>query len=90
MLNNAKGLYAILDRVTGLFGAPFMQYNHATAKRYFQYLMEQSQMVASDCALYCVGEYDEQEGVIVPKTPAEFVCNYEKEVIKDGKKKSSK
>lgn len=85
-----KGLYSILDRVTGLFGAPFMQYNHATAKRYFQYIMEQSLMVASDCALYCVGEYNEQTGEVVPKTPAEFVCNYEKEVVKDVKKKSSK
>lgn len=90
MYDNNKGLYAILDRVTGLFSAPFMQYNNATAKRYFQYIMEQSQMVASDCALYFVGEFDEKEGVIFPKTPAEFVCNYEKEVIKDGKKKSSK
>lgn len=90
MLNNNKLLFAILDRVTGLFGAPFMQYNDATAKRYFDYIMQQSQMVACDCALYCVGEYDEQTGEIIPKTPAEFVCNFEEKVAKNGKKKSSK
>ena len=85
-----KGLYAILDRVTGLFGQPFMQYNHSTAKRYFDYIMQQSQMVASDCVLYCVGEYNEQTGEIVPKTPTEFVCNYEEKVATNGKKKSKK
>lgn len=88
MLNKDNGLYAIFDRVSGVFSAPFMQFNEATAVRYFNYLCGNAEMVAKDSVLYKVGTYDEMQGVITPITPAQFVMAYEPEVKTNGKKKA--
>lgn len=87
MLNKDNELYAILDRVSGVFSAPFMQFNEATAIRYFNYICSNAEMVATDSVLYKLGTYDEMQGVITPITPAQFVMAYEPEVKNDGKKK---
>ncbi len=87
MLNKDNELYVILDRVSGVFSAPFMQYNEATAVRYFNYICGNAEMVGKDSVLYKVGTYDEMQGVITPITPAQFVMAYESEVKTNGKKK---
>lgn len=88
MMSKENGLYAILDRVTGVFSAPILQFNEATAVRYFNYLCGNAEMVASDSVLYKVGVYDEMQGIITPITPAQFVTAYEAEVKSNGKKKT--
>lgn len=69
------GMYAIFDKVAGVYSEPFLAVNCGTAVRRFQWQMEQSTMVAGDCALYMVGEFNVDTAVIVPCVT--FVCNYE-------------
>lgn len=71
-------LYSIYDKVAGVFSEPFLGVNDNTAKRRFIYQMQNSAMVAGDCALYKVGEFSTDDGKIVQIT-VEFLCNFEKE-----------
>ncbi len=68
-------MYSIFDKVAGVYSEPFLAVNGATAVRRFQWQMQQSTMVAGDCALYKVGEFNVDTGSIVPCVT--FVCNYE-------------
>lgn len=68
-------MYSIFDKVAGMYSEPFLALNEATAVRRFQWQMQQSTMVAGDCALYKVGAFDVDTGVINPCVT--FVCNYE-------------
>lgn len=69
------GLYSIYDKVTGVYGEPFVAVNKQTAIRRFQYLMSQSKMVADDCSLYYLGSYNIDTAVI--ESSVEFVVNSE-------------
>lgn len=68
-------MYSIFDKVAGVYSEPFLAVNEATAVRRFQWQMEQSTMVAGDCALYRVGYFNVYTGAIDPCVT--FVCNYE-------------
>lgn len=68
-------MYSIYDKVTHNFSEPFLAINEDTAVRRFNYVMSNSKMVATDCQLFKVGEFDSENGAINPKV--EFVCNYE-------------
>lgn len=68
-------MYSIFDKIAGMYSEPFLAVNGATAQRRFQWQMQQSTMVAGDCALYKVGDFDVDTGKIVPCVT--FVCNYE-------------
>lgn len=74
-------IYAIFDRVAGLFGEPFYTVSDELAIRRFNYLMGSSPMVASDCDLFRVGSYDSESGLIAPvdseSSKPVFVCRYE-------------
>lgn len=68
-------MYSIFDKVAGTYSEPFLSVNEATAIRRFNWQLSQSVMVAGDCALYKVGEFDLDTGAITPCVT--FVCNYE-------------
>lgn len=69
-------IYAIYDRVSGAYGAPQLMVNEGTARRWFNYTMQNSGMIAADCALYRLGSYDTDTGFIVVLPMPEFICNF--------------
>ena len=70
-------VYAIYDRVSGEYGDIWLAKKQALAVRRFNYMMSNAQMVSSDCALYELGLYDSDFGVIDSYDKPKFVCNYE-------------
>lgn len=69
-------LYSIYDRVSGVYGAPFVQIKEDQAIRQFNYLMNNSPMVRDDCELYYLGSFEEDSGLIFPETKPVFVVKY--------------
>ena len=67
-------LYAIKDTVAGVFGTPYLASSVGLAVRQFRYMMKNAPMVANDCALYCLGGYEQETGVITPEVT--FIENY--------------
>ncbi len=67
-------LYSIKDTVAGVFGTPFLASSVGLAVRQFRYMMKNAPMVANDCALYCLGGYEQETGVITPEVT--FIENY--------------
>lgn len=74
---NVSKLYAIRDRVAGLYGEPWVSPRDELAVRRFDYIMSNAPMVADDCELYKVGFYDNTSGKIFPIEP-DFVIKYDK------------
>lgn len=70
-------VFAIYDRLAGVYGDPFIAKNYALAKRRFDYIMSNSSMVAKDCTLYSLAEYDVETGRIVGYDNPNFCCNYQ-------------
>lgn len=81
------GMYAVYDRVAGRYGEPFLVNKEELAVRRFDYLMANSPMVASDCELYKLGDFDMVQGAIVPCNKPVFVVKFNakrSEVFKNG------
>lgn len=70
-------MYSIYDRVVGLYGEPFYSVNCDSAKRRFFYLMNNAQMVSSDCDLYFLGSFDNTLGKIDSLDSPKFICRFE-------------
>ena len=70
-------VYSIYDRVSGEYGDIWLAKKDALAVRRFYYMMSNAQMVSADCALYELGVYDSEVGVINGYDKPKFVCNYE-------------
>lgn len=81
------GLYSYFDRKAHWYGAPFTAVNNDVAVRSFAGLIQDSpaRAVIYDTELYKVGEFDGENGVIVP-CQIEFICDYYKasELLKGG------
>lgn len=71
-------IYSIYDRKAKIYSEPFLAQNNAVAQRRFQFLMQNSQMIADDCELHYLGTFDNSTGVIGSVEP-DFVCNFEVE-----------
>lgn len=69
-------IYSVFDRVSGIFGEPFYMLKDELAIRRFNYVMQNSQMVALDCDLYKLGTYDCEHGIINSCQPV-FIKRYE-------------
>lgn len=67
------GIYAIFDRVAGIYGDIFVAQKKELAIRKFRYLLQNSPMVASDCDLFLLASYDTETGVVTPCANPEFV-----------------
>lgn len=72
------GIYSIYDRVSGCYGEPYYSVNEGVAVRRFKYICDNADMVAPDCSLYKLGDFDNVTGDIVPIKPV-FICNSEVE-----------
>lgn len=70
-------IYSIRDRIVGEYGALSVFCNDEQAKRNFDYVMSNSPMVARDCELYYLGEYNPDSGLITPLPAPEFICFFE-------------
>ena len=58
-------LYSIYDTIAQVFNKPFTEFNDESAKRAFQQSSEK-QAYINDYALYHLGEYNDNDGTIVP------------------------
>lgn len=67
-------LYTIYDRVTNVFGDVFVAANDDDAFRKVAYSMRQNPYI-DDLALYHLGQYNVDEGCIIPVQKAVFLCN---------------
>lgn len=65
--------YSIYDRVAGVYSEPFLAKRKELAVRKFRYLLQNTPMVASDCDLFCLGEFDTETGLIKAFDKPEFV-----------------
>lgn len=81
------GLYSYFDRKAHVFGAPFTAINNDVAVRQFAGLIHDAggRLAILDTELYKVGEFDGDNGVVVP-CQVEFICDYYKasELLKGG------
>ena len=71
--------YTLYDRISGLYSEPFFVQNDEVAKRRFNYFCQNTPMVASDCELYFLGEWDNTTGTLFGVKPvflAKFEVNY--------------
>lgn len=75
-------MYSIKDTVTGLYSQPFFAQNQAAAIRQFDYLMANAQMVAKDCQLYYIGDFDSEQGFMLSGKGTSFIKNAE--VVENG------
>lgn len=74
-------IYSIFDRVAGVYGDPIMEKSDALAIRRFQFCVSRSPMIALDCDLFKIGEFDEVTGVIKAYDNPVFVRRFEE--VKD-------
>lgn len=81
------GLYAYFDRKAHSYGAPFTAVNTDVAVRQFAGLIQDAgpRLAIFDTELYKVGEFDVDNGVVMP-CQVEFICDYYKaaELLKGG------
>ena len=81
------GVYSYFDRKAHCYGSPFTAINNDVAVRQFAGLIQDAgvRLAIFDTELYKVGEFDGDNGVIVP-CQVEFICDYYKaaELIKGG------
>lgn len=73
-------VFSIYDRCSGTYGTPMFEVNHETAKRHYDYLMKNAEMVAQDCDLYFLGSFDNQTGKLTVCEQPEFVTRFQPEV----------
>lgn len=57
-------LYSVYDRKAKQYSMPVAQNNDETAKRWFEYIVSNSDMVAKDLELVLIGKFDSQYGHI--------------------------
>lgn len=67
-----QGVYNILDVVSNTFSFPFVSFNHDTAKRSFYANMVKNPF-AHDMQLYCIGEYDDNIGLVLSAVKPERI-----------------
>lgn len=65
-------MYSILDIKSGVYSKPFIALNHAVAARTVSAAMQHQDTDLSahpqDYDLYCIGSFDDQEGILTPQT----------------------
>lgn len=75
-------IYAIRDAKVGAYMTPFFSHNNDTALRSFRHAGRSPESVMNsapdDFALYCLGEFDDSSGKIIPLDTPDFVGNLSK------------
>lgn len=92
-------LYSMYDRKAKQFSMPVAQNNDETAKRWFAYVVSNSDMVAKDLELFLIGQFDGEFGKLrlfndeeIIQGQTSFVCSADeliKEIENNGKKKKN-
>ena len=77
------------DRLSKKYSCPQGQLNDKTAKRWFEHIVKNSEMIANDLCLYYVGCFDEDKGVVAADEKV-LIKSFNEEVNVDEKKTSSK
>ena len=81
------GLYTYFDRKAHCYGSPFTAVNNEVAIRQFAGLIHDAgnRLAIFDTELYKVGEFDYDNGIVVP-CQTDFICDYygASELIKGG------
>lgn len=70
-------IYSIFDKKAVSFGSLFISENHDTAKRAVVSSLYDESLLSrfpSDYSLYCLGEFDTDNGDVSGISPVEFVC----------------
>lgn len=74
-----RKMYSIRDIKGDYFNAVHISSTHGEAERNFRTLVNEPNSTVSkypeDFDLYCVGEFNDTDGTITPKYPAERICN---------------
>ena len=74
-------IYSILDKVPGIYSNPFYLKSNAVALREIKYLIneDKNQNIFNtnikDKALYCLGSFNEETGIITSNDKPEFIIN---------------
>ena len=74
-------IYSILDKIPGVYSNPFYLKSNAVALREIKYMIneDKNQNIfntnVGDKSLYCLGEFNEETGIIVPNQKPEFIIN---------------
>ena len=74
-------VYTILDKVAGIYSNPFYLKSNAVALREISYLINEEKQPnmfntnIKDKALYCLGDFNEETGIIKPLDKPEFIIN---------------
>lgn len=69
-----KDLYSVYDRVTNVYGEPFVAVNKEDCFRRCAFSFR-SNPYAKDLMLYCVGSFNPDTGSVGPCVTPVFVCN---------------
>ena len=69
-------LYSVYDTIAAVFNKPFTEHNDESAKRAFTNSASEQPNI-NDYALYHLGEYDDNSGVITPVTPVRIMTGLE-------------
>lgn len=59
------GIYSVYDKKAHLYSNPFVSQNNDTAKRYFEYVVGNSDMVKTDLELYQLAYFDTETGAVI-------------------------
>ena len=70
-------IFTVYDRVTQVYGMPWYAHNNGDAKRAFNNGYKASPY-ADDMQLYYIGEFNEEDGTIMPTSKPDFVGNFER------------
>lgn len=70
-------MYSIYDRLSGIYSEPFVVQNDEVAKRRFNYYCQNAAMIAGDCELYYVGDFECCRGMVYGNDNPIFICRYE-------------
>ena len=74
-------IYSILDKIPGVYSNPFYLKSNAVALREIKYLINEDKQQnifntnIKDKALYCLGQFNEETGIIKPLDKPEFIIN---------------
>lgn len=69
-------LYSIRDNLAEVFNKPYTSINDGTAVRAFQGAMQENPD-KDDYSLYCIGEYHDHDGSIIPHPPVRVINGFE-------------
>lgn len=73
--------FAIKDKKSTGFGVPYFALTYGLGERAFKELQQDEKSYVhkypADFSLYCLGEYDEKSGTLIPEVDPKKICDAE-------------